>query len=249
MKLFPTPASALKPFALALALAAAALAASKPAFADEAAVKAAMEAFIGEPAVESVARTPYGDLYEVVLSNGQLVYTDEKNRFIIDGSLIDTASRTDVTQRRLTELSAIDFSILPLEDAVKTVKGKGSRVIAVFEDPNCMYCKRLAKELDQMDDLTIYTFLYPILSEDSTIKSNNVWCAKDRSKVWKDWILKARTPADADCDVTAIARNVELGRRLRITGTPTIFLGHGARIGGYLPAAELEKALAAAPGK
>lgn len=249
MKLFPTPGSALKPLVLALALAAAPLAGSKLAHADEAAVKAAMEAFIGGPAVESVARTPYGDLYEVVLNNGQLVYTDEKSRFILDGSLIDTASRTDVTQRRLTELSAIDFSTLPLKDAVKTVKGKGSRVIAVFEDPNCTYCKRLAKELEQMDDLTIYTFLYPILSEDSTIKSNNVWCAKDRSKVWNDWILNARTPADADCDVTAIARNVELGQSLRITGTPTIFLGDGGRIGGYLPAAELEKALAAVSGK
>lgn len=249
MKQSPTPAAALKRLFLAVSLVAAPLAGISAAHAGEAEVKAAMEAFIGGPSVDSVARTPYGDLYEVVLSNGQLVYTDEKNSFIIDGSLIDTASRTDVTQRRLTELSAIDFSILPLKDAVKTVKGKGSRVIAVFEDPNCTYCKRLAKELEQMDDLTIYTFLYPILSEDSTVKSNNVWCAKDRAKVWNDWIVNAKTPVDADCDVTAIARNFELGQRLRVTGTPTIFLANGNRIGGYLPAAELEKALADVAGK
>ncbi len=238
MTMFSPPLVALKCAALALGLAAA-----TAAHADEAGVKGAVEAFIGSPAVASVTKTPYGGLYEVVLTNGQLVYTDEKSTFIIDGNLIDTASRTDVTQRRLTELSTIDFAILPLKDAVKTVKGKGSRVMAVFEDPNCTYCKRLAKELEQIDDVTVYTFLYPILSEDSTIKSNNVWCAKNRSKAWKDWIVDEKAPAEADCDVTAIARNVELGRSLRVTGTPTIFLADGTRIGGYLPAADLERAL------
>lgn len=214
------------------------------AYAGEAEVKAGIEAFIGSPAVESVTLTSYGGLYEVVLNNGQLVYTDDKTSFIIDGSLIDTVARKDVTERRKAELSAIDFSTLPLKDAIKTVKGKGTRVIATFEDPNCMYCKRLGQELEQMDDITIYTFLYPILSEDSSIKSNNVWCAKDRAQAWHSWIVNAKTPVDADCDVTAVARNVELGRSLRVTGTPTIFLADGARIGGYIPASELEKVLA-----
>lgn len=240
MIMFSPPVVALKRIAIALGFVAA-----TAAHAGEAEVKAAVDAFVGRPAVTSVTQTPYGGLYEVVLENGQLVYTDDKTTFILDGSLIDTASRTDVTQRRLTELSRIDFSVLPLKDAVKTVKGKGSRVMAVFEDPNCTYCKRLAKELEQIDDVTVYTFLYPILSEDSTIKSNNVWCAKNRSAVWKDWIVDAKVPADADCDVTAIARNVELGRSLRVTGTPTIFLADGTRIGGYLPAADLEHALSA----
>ncbi|MFT3759744.1 DsbC family protein [Thauera sp.] len=212
--------------------------------ASEEAVRKGVEGFIGAPAVESVTKTPYGGLYEVVLKNGQLVYTDAKAEFVIDGSIIDMKTRRDVTQARLNELSAIDFASLPLERAVKQVKGKGTRVIATFEDPNCGYCKRLAKDLAGMDDVTIYTFLYPILSEDSATKSNNIWCAKDKAKAWTGWVLDGKEPAAADCDVTAVAQNVQLGQQLRISGTPTIFLADGTRIGGYMPAAELEKALA-----
>ncbi len=213
--------------------------------AGEAEVKKGMEAFIGAPAVESVTRTGYGGLYEVVLKNGQLVYTDGETRFIIDGSLIDTATRLDVTQARMNQLSAIDFSKLPLDQAVKLVKGKGTRVIATFEDPNCSYCKRLAQEVARMDDVTVYTFLYPILGEDSTAKSTNIWCAREqeRARVWTGWMVDGKVPEKADCDTSAITRNVELGRSLRINGTPTIFLANGTRIGGYIPAAELEKAL------
>lgn len=215
------------------------------ALASEDAVKKSMEAFIGAPAVESVKATEYGGLYEVVLKNGQLVYTDAKNSFIIDGNIIDTATRRDVTEQRMNQISAIDFSKLPLDQAVKVVKGKGTRVIATFEDPNCGYCKRLGKELAEMDDLTIYTFLYPILSEDSRTKSDNIWCSKDQGKAWTDWVVGGKTPAAAKCDTASIARNVELGQSLRISGTPTIFLADGTRIGGYVPRAELEKALAA----
>lgn len=214
--------------------------------ASEDAVKKAVESFVGAAAVETVAKTPYGGLYEVVLKSGELVYTDEKASFIIDGRVIDTRTRKDVTQERLTKLSAIDFATLPLNQAIKQVKGNGKRVIATFEDPNCGYCKRLGKELAQMDDVTIYTFLYPILSADSTAKSNNIWCAKDKAKVWNDWIVNAKTPAAAACDTAAVEKNVALGQKLRISGTPTIFLADGTRIGGYLPAAELEKAMATA---
>ncbi|CAH1746964.1 Thiol:disulfide interchange protein DsbC [Thauera humireducens] len=220
------------------------LAASLSASASEEAVRKNMEAFIGAPAVESVTKTPYGGLYEVLLKNGQLVYSDEKGSFIVDGSVIDMKTRRDVTQARLNELAAIDFSTLPLDQAIKQVRGKGTRVIASFEDPNCGYCKRLAKELAGMDDVTIYTFLYPILSPDSTSKSNNIWCAKDRANAWNGWILDGKVPANADCDVNAVVKNVELGQKLRITGTPTLFLVDGRRIGGFVPATELEKALA-----
>ncbi len=220
-----------------------ALAAANAAHADESQVKKSMEAFIGSPAVEKVTRTDYAGLYEVVLKNGQLVYTDARNSFIIDGSIIDTATRRDVTQARMNQLSAIDFSSLPFDQAVKIVKGKGTRVIATFEDPNCGYCKRLGKDLAQMDDVTIYTFLYPILSEDSRTKSDNVWCAKDKGKAWTAWVVDGEEPARASCDTATIARNVELGQSLRISGTPTIFLADGSRIGGYLPRAELEKAI------
>ncbi len=233
------PNVSLRPLVFAAALGAA----SAVHAAGEADVKKSIEAFIGAPAVEAVTRTPYGGLYEVLLKNGQLVYTDESTSFIIDGSVIDTKTRKDVTQARLNQLSAIDFSTLPLEQAIKQVKGNGKRVIATFEDPNCGYCKRLGKELAQMDDVTIYTFLYPILSQDSTVKSNNIWCAKDKAKAWNDWIVDGREPGKASCDVATVEKNVALGQKLRITGTPTIFLADGTRIGGYVPAAELEKAL------
>lgn len=239
-----TSASLLRRASLALPYAfSAGLLLAGPAHAGEEEIRKSVEEFIGAPAVSSVQATPYGNLYEVVLKNGQLVYTDEKVGFILDGSIIDTASRRDVTQDRLNELSAIDFSTLPLERAVKLVRGKGTRVIATFEDPNCGYCKRLAKDLVGMDDVTIYTFLYPILGPDSVSKSNNIWCAKDSGKAWWNWMVDGKQPTDADCDVNAVAKNVELGRDLRISGTPTIFLVDGTRIGGYLPGAELEKAI------
>jgi len=212
--------------------------------ASEETVKKGVEAFVGAEVVESVARVPYGGLYEVLLKSGELVYTDEKTSFIIDGRVIDTETRKDITQARLNQLSAIDFSTLPLSQAVKQVRGKGSRVVVSFEDPNCGYCKRLAKELAKMDDVTIYTFLYPILGADSVTKSQNIWCAKDSAKAWSDWIVDAKTPATTKCDASVVDRNVELGRKLRISGTPTLFLADGSRIGGFLPAAELEKALA-----
>lgn len=213
--------------------------------ANEDAVKKAVETFAGSAAVDSVSRTPYGGLYEVVLKSGDLIYTDEKATFIIDGRVIDTRTRKDMTQARMNQLSAIDFSTLPLNQAIKQVKGNGKRVIATFEDPNCGYCKRLGKELAEMDNVTIYTFLYPILSADSTAKSNSIWCAKDKAKVWTDWIVNAKAPASASCDTSAVDKNVALGQKLRISGTPTIFLADGTRIGGYLPAAELEKAMTA----
>lgn len=217
--------------------------------ANEDAVRKGMEAFIGAPAVESVSRTPYGGLYEVVLKSGELVYTDENVAFVVDGRVIDAKTRRDMTQARLNELSAIDFSTLPLDQAIKQVHGNGKRVIASFEDPNCGYCKRLGKELAQMKDVTIYTFLYPILSPDSTTKSRNIWCSKDRAKAWSDWIVGAKAPSSAECDTGAIEQNVALGQKLRINGTPTLFLADGSRIGGYVPAAELEKALAAVASK
>lgn len=211
--------------------------------ADETSVRKAVEAFIGSPAVESVTKTPYGGLYEIVLKSGELVYTDEKAGFLIDGRIIDTKTRRDVTQARMTQLSAIDFSTLPLEQAIKQVRGSGKRVLVSFEDPNCGYCKRLGKELKQLKDVTIYTFLYPILSPDSTEKSRNIWCAKDKAKAWSDWILDAKAPAAANCDSSVVERNVALGQKLRINGTPTLFLADGRRLGGYMPAAELEQAL------
>ncbi|HRD35331.1 MAG TPA: DsbC family protein [Rhodocyclaceae bacterium] len=217
--------------------------------ADEAVVKKGMEAFVGAPAVEVVKKTDYAGVYEVLLKSGELVYTNENVDFIIDGRIIDTKSRTDITETRLNQLSAIDFSTLALDQAIKQVRGDGARVIATFEDPNCGYCKRLGKELAQMDNVTIYTFLLPILSEDSTKKSHNIWCAEDQVKAWNDWILDGVVPKAAKCDTAAVEKNVAFAQSHRIKGTPTIFLADGRRLGGYLPLAQLEQALAEVPVK
>lgn len=209
-------------------------------------VKAAMEGFVkGRYKVEDVRKTPLPGIYEVRIGN-DLLYVDERGQYLFyEGDLIEMKTQRNLTRERVEELLAIDFNTLPLQLAIKQVSGNGKRVVAVFEDPNCGYCKRLGKELAEMDDLTIYTFLYPILSEDSRTKSDNIWCSKDQGKAWTDWVVGGKTPAAAKCDTASIARNVELGQSLRISGTPTIFLADGTRIGGYVPRAELEKALAA----
>ena len=211
--------------------------------AQEDAVKQAFERFAGMPVVSEVTKTPYGGLYEVVLNNGTLVYTDEAVSFMLDGRLIDMKARRDVTQQRLTEMSAIDFGILPLDQAIKQVRGKGERVIVSFEDPNCSYCKRLWQEFESVDNVTVYTFLYPILSEESNEMSRDIWCAKNRSQVWHDWVIENKTPPVADCKTDVVNKNVELGKSLRIFGTPTLFLADGSRLGGYMNAAALEQAL------
>jgi thiol:disulfide interchange protein DsbC len=216
-----------------------------PALADEIEVRTKMNAFVGMPVVDSVIRVPQGGLYEVVLNTGELIYTDEEVSFIIDGRIIDTKTRENLTALRLQQISAIDFASLPLDQAMKRVAGNGKRVIVTFEDPNCGFCKKLARELMKIQDVTVYTFLYPILSEDSTIKSRNIWCAKDRAKAWNDWVISATVPTTAKCDSRVIDRNLVLGEKLRIHSTPTLFFADGSRIGGYRDAAGLERALAA----
>ena len=231
---------------LAITLLAASLLAGN-ALADEAAVKKALEsAFPGLP-IESIRKTPYlGGLYEI-RTGGELIYTDEKVSYILTGEIIDAKTRKNLTQERMQKLSQINFADLPLNMAVKTVRGNGKRVIATFEDPNCGYCKKMAKDSLVASDITIYTFLYPILSPDSTEKSKAIWCAADRSKAWYDWMTSNVSPGSkTDCDTAAVDKSIALGQKLGIRGTPTIFLSNGERIPGFVPAAKLEQAIAAA---
>ncbi|MBK7324760.1 MAG: DsbC family protein [Propionivibrio sp.] len=224
---------------LALALAATV---SLTAVADEASVKKAVEAKLGSK-VTSVSKSPYLGLYEVY-TEGQILYTDEKLTAIIAGTLIDGATMKNITAERLQKLTAIKFSELPLELAFKRVHGDGKRVLATFEDPNCGYCKKLARDTVKLDNVTIYTFLYPILSPDSLEKSKQIWCASDKVKVWDDWMLDGKAPSGkSDCDTSAVQKTVELGRKLNISGTPTIFFANGDRVPGALPLAQIEKKL------
>lgn len=223
------------------ALLAAALLATGLAHADEALIKKTVEEKLGGK-VDAVTKTGYLGLYEVYVE-GNIFYTDEKVSVIFAGNLIDTKNMQNVTQDRLQKLSAIKFSELPLDLAVKTVRGKGTRVFATFEDPNCGYCKRFARDLQSVDDVTIYTFLYPILSPDSELKAKQIWCAPDRSKAWLGWMIDGNTPTgDGKCNHPT-DKVKALGEKLRVNGTPTVFFSNGERVGGAIPAAQVDKRL------
>ncbi|MDX3905761.1 MAG: DsbC family protein [Pigmentiphaga sp.] len=215
-------------------------ASAKDATAAEEAVKQRFLQRFGQVGIEGVARTPYG-LYEIRIGS-ELVYTDEKVSFVLDGNLIDAATKKNVTRERKEQLLAVKFNDLPLNLAIKQVRGNGSRRIALFEDPNCGYCKQLRRSMQGIDNVTIYTFLYPILSPDSTTKSQAVWCSADRGKAWDDWMLNGKAPKAAACDAP-IKDLLALGRKLRVDGTPTIIFGDDTRVGGAIPADRLRQKL------
>lgn len=191
--------------------------------------------------VAGVTPTPFDGLYEVQVGM-DLLYTNANADFLLQGALIDIHTRTDLTAQRLAKLSEVPFDSLPLDAAIKQVKGKGERKMVVFEDPNCGYCKRLHQTLEHIDNVTIYTLLFPILSPDSTEKARNIWCASDRVSAWRDWMLQAKVPAPAECD-TPIQANLALGRSLMVRGTPAIFFADGSRINGALPLPQLKEKL------
>jgi thiol:disulfide interchange protein DsbC len=198
------------------------------------------------PKIETISRTPMAGIYEVRIGN-ELFYTDAEGSYIINGEMMDTKARRNLTEERMEKLLAIDFGQLPVKDAFVIVRGNGKRKLAVFEDPNCSYCKRFERDLQKIDNVTVYMFLYPILGPDSTEKSRAVWCAKDKGKAWLDWMVRNEplAKADASCDVTALARNIELGRKHKITGTPTLVFVDGSRVPGAIDAAQIEKLLTA----
>ena len=199
------------------------------------------------PAIDEVSKSPIPGVYEVRVNGAQIFYTDEQGNYLIQGNLIDVKSRKNLTEERVEKLSAVAFDQLPLKDSIKIVRGNGKRKLAVFEDPNCGYCKRFEKDMKTVDNVTVYLFLYPVLGADSTIKSRDIWCSKDKGKAWGDWMEASTKPATAasSCDVTALQRNVEFGRKYNITGTPTLIFSDGTRTPGAIPAEQVEKQLAA----
>lgn len=208
-------------------------------------IKHAIETRLGEGVkVDTITKTPYGGLYEIRIG-GDIFYTDAKGDYLFVGRIIDTKTSADLTRARVDEVNKIKFADLPLDSAVKMVKGNGKRVIAVFEDPNCGYCKRLRHTLAEMDNVTVYTFMYNILAEDSSVKSRNIWCSPDRAKAWDDWMLKGKAAPDAPANCTAPNDKIfALGQKLKITGTPTIFFTDGTRIPGAVDGKALEAKLA-----
>ena len=211
----------------------------------ESEVKALLEKNMGEGAkVDAVVKTSYAGLYEVQ-SNGNIFYTDAKGEYVFAGQIFDAKNRTNLTKERVAEINKVKFSDLPLDLAMKKVKGDGKRVIAVFSDPNCGYCKRLEQSLKDLDNVTIYTFMFNILSADSAKKAKDVWCSADKNKAWEDWMQNGKPAANAaaNCEDPG-AKVYELGKKLHIDGTPTIFFADGSRISGAIDAKAFEEKFA-----
>jgi thiol:disulfide interchange protein DsbC len=218
-------------------------AAAQPAGTDAAAaaLKKTLEQKFPGAGIRGIAKSPYFGLYEVQIDD-QVVYTDAKAAYILVGSVYDTDTKRNLTEARMREINRVAFGSLPLELAIKKVKGTGERKVAVFSDADCPFCARLENELKAVDNVTIYTFLYPIdqLHPDAARKSKKIWCAPDRLRAWDDFFASAKLPDNAgDCD-TPLRATAELGAKLRVTATPTLVFADGSVVPGALPAAQLE---------
>jgi thiol:disulfide interchange protein DsbC len=207
------------------------------------ALKADLKKKIPEAPVESVRKTPYNGLWEVV-AGGEIFYTDEKASFLSLGPIVDLNTHENVTEARLRQVNAINFSTLPFDAAIKIVRGNGARKIALFEDPNCGYCKRFERDLQGVSDITVYVFLYPILAPDSVDKSKAIWCSPDRGKAWIDAMVHDKLPSiEGRCQVP-LDKNLAFGRDKKIHGTPTLVFESGERLPGAISVADLEKRFA-----
>ena len=195
------------------------------------------------PKIDEVSKTPMNGLYELRMGS-DIMYSDAEGNFLIQGALFDVKQKRNLTDERTEKLSAVPFDQLPLKNAFTQVRGNGKRKLVVFAAPNCGYCKRFEKDLQKLDNVTISHVLYPILGEDSKIKSKNIWCAKDKAKTWNDWMLSGVTPPTASCETAGIDANVEFGKKHRITGTPTLFFADGTRVVGAVPLSQIESQLA-----
>ena len=208
-------------------------------------VKAAFKKKFPEVSIDAVRKVPYGNLYEIN-AGGEVFYTDEKTSYLFLGSIVDTKTKENVTDIRTRQLNAVKFDALPLDSAIKITRGNGMRKVAIFEDPNCGYCRRFEQDILGVTDITVYVFLYPILSKDSVEKSKNVWCAPDRAQAWLDLMLKTKQPpaAEASCNTAAIDKTLAFGRSKRVQGTPTIIFEDGDRVGGAMTREQFDKKLA-----
>ena len=217
------------------------------AVADEAAIRKNLPERLGNmPPIDEVTKTDIPGLYEVRLGGSEIIYSDEQGNFIIEGSLIDARSHRDLTKARQEKLTAFEFNKLPMKDAIVWKNGTGERKLVVFSDPNCGYCKRLEVDLQKLKNVTVYTFLIPVLGPDSGEKSKNIWCSKDQTKAWLGWMLEGKPPVRSmgACE-TPIDRNLALSRKHRVNGTPALVFSDNIRVSGAIGADEIEKRLAA----
>ncbi len=193
--------------------------------------------------IDEISKTPMPGLFEVRIGN-DLLYSDAEGNFLIQGALLDTRARKNLTEERIEKLTAIDFKDLNLKHAFTIVRGNGKRKLAAFEDPNCGYCKRFEKDLQKIDNVTVHLFLIPILGDDSVVKSRQIWCSADKTRAWQDWMLQGVAPkGEGKCDTKALDANLEFARKYRITGTPTLVFADGQRVPGAINAQQIEQLL------
>lgn len=210
--------------------------------------KALAEAIPKLPPIDEVRASPIPGLFEVRYAGAEILYTDARGQYIVSGEIIEAKTMTNLTAERIDKLTAVAFDALPAKDAFTIRQGNGTRKLAVFVDPNCGYCKRFERDLAGIKDLTVSIYLLPILGPDSTAKSRDIWCAADKAKVWRAWMLDGQVPpkVSGSCDAAALERNTEFARKHRINGTPALVFEDGTRKPGALPAPQVEQLLAAA---
>ncbi len=225
--------------------------------ADEATIRNEFAKKYPQAGIESITKTAYMGLYELVLNNGDILYADADFNYLFAGNIIDTKTKTDLTDARQRDIEekklkamAFPFDQLPFDLAIKKVKGDGSRKVAVFSDPDCPFCRRLEKDLEKVTDVTIYIFLFPIeqLHPKAPEMARAIWCAPDRAKAWDEYMLKNVLPKSAKCD-TPVDKLVAFGQSKKINGTPTIFFADGKRVPGAIPAERFEELLSKSSGK
>lgn len=207
-------------------------------------IKQALESHLPNQPILSVQASPVPGIYEV-FTGGAIFHTDATGSYLFVGHLIDTRTKQDLDAGRVDDLNAIDFQTLPFNRAIKTVKGNGSRKLAVFTDPDCPFCQRLEQELQSISDVTIYTFLYPLkqIHPQAEAKSRAIWCAEDPVRAWVAWMLEKKDPGCATCENDPVEELQVLGKKLHITGSPALYFANGRRLSGALPAAQLEQLL------
>ncbi|MGV8990566.1 MAG: DsbC family protein [Thiobacillus sp.] len=229
------------PFALAATLMMAA-----SAQANETVIRKALLQQFPSAQISSIKKTPYSGLFEVYL-DGQLLYSDAKAQYIFTGDVIDLKKRQNLTQARLNQLQAVNWDSLPLKNALKVVKGTGARKLVVFSDVDCPYCRKFEEELTKVDNITVYTFLYPIegLHPKAVQTSKQIWCAPDRNKAWDEYITSGKVPSNDGKCANPVDETIALGQKLKVSGTPTIIFANGQRVPGMVPAAQLERLLTA----
>ena len=224
----------------------AALVFSSIALADEAAIRKALEPKLGPNSIEGISAAPVPGLWEVRVRTSEgieVLYTDSNGAYLIQGNILEVRSGRDLTEERQRKLSAIKFESLPLDQAVKVQRGDGRRVLVMFSDPYCPYCQQFEKTLRQIDDITVYVFMYPVIRPQNADHSKAVWCSPDRAKAWLELALDHKRPsATPDCD-NPVEKNLKLGRSMRVNSTPTLILANGERVAGGLSAPALQDLL------